>query len=460
MTVSSSTSKVIGTGNDATTSWPFTFAVLDETHLTVVYTDAEGADSTLDPSVYTVALNADQAANPGGTVTYAPAIATGTLLTILRVVPYTQATDIKNQGGFYPEVIERALDLLAMQLQQVREQQGRALKLSPSQAAIGDLNATDADRASKFVGFDPDGELALYSGVTESGAVSLAMAPVVAAATLALAREAMGVPAAEDVPTLAGDNEFTGNNVFTEPVVVPSPTAGDQAIPADDVYYHVPSGYIVAWPTSDIPAAFLLCDGSAVSRATYPYLFDALVTDPGFTAQTFTVTIASPGVVTKTSHGFTGGERLRLSTTGALPTGLTAGNEYFVIYVDADTFRLATTEANAAAGTAINTSGGQSGTHSYTRSLYGLGDGSTTFNLPDLRNLFPRGKAASGRALGSYEADDNKAHAHGTGVSYGVSGSAGLQVGANASNNGELTVASVGSEARPKNRALNWIIKT
>lgn len=78
---------------------------------------------------------------------------------------------------------------------------------------------------------------------------------------------------------------------------------------------------------------------------------------------TATISIASPAVVTKTAHGLATGDQVYLQTTGALPTGLSANTTYYVIYVDANTFRLATSLANAQAGTAINTSGSQSGTH-------------------------------------------------------------------------------------------------
>jgi hypothetical protein len=47
------------------------------------------------------------------------------------------------------------------------------------------------------------------------------------------------------------------------------------------------------------------------------------------------------------------------TTTGALPTGLSVNTQYWVKYIDADTFNVATTMQ----GTAINTSGSQSGTH-------------------------------------------------------------------------------------------------
>ncbi len=80
----------------------------------------------------------------------------------------------------------------------------------------------------------------------------------------------------------------------------------------------------------------------------------------------FTVTIANPAVVTLTGHGLVTGDAVTLATTGALPTGLTAGTTYYVVYVTADTFSLATSLANALAGTKIETTGTQSGTHTAT----------------------------------------------------------------------------------------------
>jgi hypothetical protein len=74
---------------------------------------------------------------------------------------------------------------------------------------------------------------------------------------------------------------------------------------------------------------------------------------------TVTMTIASPCVVTWTAHGLSAGQAIRLTTTGALPTGLTAGTTYYLKTVLTDSFRLATTPD----GADINTSGSQSGTH-------------------------------------------------------------------------------------------------
>ena len=87
-------------------------------------------------------------------------------------------------------------------------------------------------------------------------------------------------------------------------------------------------------------------------------------------SDTFTVTIASPGVFSLTAHGFTEGSVVYFSTTGALPTGLTAGTAYYVIKagLTADAFEVSTTID----GTAVNTSGTQSGTHKVTTQRYVL----------------------------------------------------------------------------------------
>jgi len=156
----------------------------------------------------------------------------------------------------------------------------------------------------------------------------------------------------------------------------------------------VPVGLIRKFGQNILPPGFLACDGTAYSRTGLTAgLFKALVTDAGFTSQPFTVTIATPAVFTKLAHGFLGGERIRLSTTGALPTGLVAGGEYFVLYVGVNTFNVSATPG----GAAINTTGVQSGTHSYIQTLYGLGDGSTTFNVPDIRG---KGLIGSGSGVG------------------------------------------------------------
>lgn len=90
------------------------------------------------------------------------------------------------------------------------------------------------------------------------------------------------------------------------------------------------------------------------------YYWDATI---GTSASDFTVTIASPAVAT---FAFTPTEGMPLyfTTTGALPTGLTAATTYYVIAAGftATTYQLAATPG----GTAIVTTGTQSGVHTAT----------------------------------------------------------------------------------------------
>lgn len=83
----------------------------------------------------------------------------------------------------------------------------------------------------------------------------------------------------------------------------------------------------------------------------------------GYTPNPVSITIAVPGVFTLGSGGLSDGMAIVLLTTGALPTGLTSGTVYYVGGASGSTFRLATSYANAIAGTYITTSGTQSGTH-------------------------------------------------------------------------------------------------
>jgi hypothetical protein len=83
---------------------------------------------------------------------------------------------------------------------------------------------------------------------------------------------------------------------------------------------------------------------------------------PAVTA-TFTVTIGASATFTSTDHGLNIGDTVTLSTTGALPTGLTAGTTYYVISAGFTTgaFEVSTVRD----GTAVTTSGTQSGTHTF-----------------------------------------------------------------------------------------------
>jgi hypothetical protein len=81
---------------------------------------------------------------------------------------------------------------------------------------------------------------------------------------------------------------------------------------------------------------------------------------------TVTMTIANPCVVSLTAHVFNNGDAVVFSTTGALPTGLTAGTTYYTRLTSSAAFNLYETQAQAIAGGTtgrIATTGTQSGVH-------------------------------------------------------------------------------------------------
>ena len=78
----------------------------------------------------------------------------------------------------------------------------------------------------------------------------------------------------------------------------------------------------------------------------------------GYAPIQITITIASPGVITlPAGFSFPDGTAFTFTSTGALPTGLTVGQVYFVVNSTGGTFSVSTTIG----GTPITTSGGQSG---------------------------------------------------------------------------------------------------
>jgi hypothetical protein len=82
--------------------------------------------------------------------------------------------------------------------------------------------------------------------------------------------------------------------------------------------------------------------------------------DYAYLSSTVTISIATPGVITWTGHGRVANDTIRITTTGALPTGLSASTTYYVKTVlDANTF----TVSASSSGTVIDTTGTQSGVH-------------------------------------------------------------------------------------------------
>lgn len=176
-----------------------------------------------------------------------------------------------------------------------------------------------------------------------------------------------------------------------------------------------PVGTVIESAAISAPTGWLSCNGAAVSRSTYSALYGAITANLG----TVTITSANPGVVTLSAHGLSTGSCVELTTTGALPTGLAANTNYYAIYVNANTFRLATSAANAIAGTAIDTSGGSpSGTHTLRHCPFGI-SGSENFLLPNRAAVVGVGAGSQTintrvktAVLGLVEEDQMQGHNH------------------------------------------------
>lgn len=122
--------------------------------------------------------------------------------------------------------------------------------------------------------------------------------------------------------------------------------------------------------------------GSRTLAYTWPYMFvggvaptlstGKLVLDQlmyivnSYSTSTVTITIATPAVITWTSHGLVSGQRVQFTTTGSLPTGISASTTYWVTVINSNTFNISTSLANAQAATFVATSGTQSGTQTAT----------------------------------------------------------------------------------------------
>lgn len=114
-------------GNGVTVSFAYSFRILDEAHLRVTTVDSAGRETVLTLETdYSVTGVGDAA---GGSVILAAPLASGAQLVITRELPATQETDLENQGAFFAQTIEDALDKLTMLVQEGAEVDSRTLTL-------------------------------------------------------------------------------------------------------------------------------------------------------------------------------------------------------------------------------------------------------------------------------------------------------------------------------------------
>lgn len=112
-------------------TFSFSFKIFEETDVYVAtsVSDLEAAVNLSYGTDYSVTMNSDQDAAPGGSVTLTNGLAAGQILVIGSALAYTQETQLTNYSRFPPEIINEGLDRIVVQIQQLVEQTGRTLKV-------------------------------------------------------------------------------------------------------------------------------------------------------------------------------------------------------------------------------------------------------------------------------------------------------------------------------------------
>jgi hypothetical protein len=133
---SSTTNRVSYTGNGNVDTYSYTFKIFDDDDLLVTVRNTSDVETTLTKTTdYTVTGVGESA---GGTIVLVNSaqawldadgdLKSGYILTIRRVLDLIQETDIRNQGAYYPEVIENQLDKMVMLDQQQQDEIDRSIK--------------------------------------------------------------------------------------------------------------------------------------------------------------------------------------------------------------------------------------------------------------------------------------------------------------------------------------------
>lgn len=233
MTISATASSTTAQGNGVVNQFDFDFPCPSVSDLQVIYTDATGTPFTLSPTQYSVTLNAvlpNQLWPLGGTVVYPLVglpISIGTSITIARIVPLTQETSLDNQGNFYPAAVERALDTLTMELQQVNGRTGqiRGVWQTGVRYNFGDIvqDGINGGNTGSFYTCAQANLSGVWATDLANGDWSLSLPATIPVASLPLAIGNGGTGAITGAAalanlggiSLAGNNNYTGANNFT-----------------------------------------------------------------------------------------------------------------------------------------------------------------------------------------------------------------------------------------------------
>lgn len=212
MSLAASTRRNDYTGAGTTGTFSYGWKVFDDDDLIVVVADTNGDETTLTKTTdYTVTGVSDDG---GGTIVLVDAaqawldgngfLDTGYHLTILGGRTMLQDTSIRNQGPFYPHVLENAMDKLTVLIQQLNEKVNRAITFQKTSTDSGvELKETLAGNSEKLLQVNTAETGLEFSSLTAADLVALAAAASASAAAAA-ASENAAAGSASDAATSAG----------------------------------------------------------------------------------------------------------------------------------------------------------------------------------------------------------------------------------------------------------------
>lgn len=218
MTVASTTRRNDYDGNNTTASYAFSFKIFAASHLQVVVrNDTTLVETTLTLTThYTVPTSSVNNAS-GGTISLVAGafdwlngsnyLKTGYSMTIRRVPPLTQFTDIRSQGSYFPETHEDQFDLFMHILQYHQDEIDRAVRI---QVTAGSSTVTIPGAQDGYVlGWDNDELTNIDLNAAIQSVASSALASAVASATASATASAAAALVSENNAETAETNAET-----------------------------------------------------------------------------------------------------------------------------------------------------------------------------------------------------------------------------------------------------------
>ena len=274
--------------NGATTHFPFSFRIYDEAHVRAILTDPQGIETTLRLGTDYKVSSVGQSG--GGAIDTAIAYASDYRLTLILNVPFTQTVDLENQGAYFAETIERAIDLQTQMSLQLKEQVTRAVVL-PVTSSVSVDTLTSAvlslsEIQPQMLTLAPiAGNITTVAGI--AGAVVAAEGnanTATAAAGVATSKAAEAAASAAAAQTWNPTFYSTTSQIDTKlGGYVPAArkliagtgvklNGGAEASLAGDVTIAVagvPTGAVMGFDLASPPIGWIVGDGSAINRTVY-----------------------------------------------------------------------------------------------------------------------------------------------------------------------------------------------